>query len=198
VLIEAEQASHYKMAILAYLKRLARRRTEAHAQIDLISTSYGRTVWSGTPLELRRHPARAQDLVEKTRSEPTRCNNLPGAFDELKRNLAALERQGTSEIHVLIFSSLVHTPRPCADLKTLALPQLPPENSDINGALTASEGVRSISIFWVSPHRRRVYEEHFAKTFAWADANSVHFDLFDEVRTKNKLREGFAPLEVRR
>jgi len=78
VLIEAEQASHYKMAILAHLKRLARRRTEAHAQIDLISTSYGRTVWSGTPLELRRHPARAQDLVEKTRSEPTRCNTCLG------------------------------------------------------------------------------------------------------------------------
>ena len=92
--------------------KLTRKRREATAHIDVISTSYGRTVWSGTPQDLKRRHEQQQELIDKIASDDKRCNNLPGAFDELKSNMAALERRGVHEVHALVFSSLIHTPRP--------------------------------------------------------------------------------------
>jgi hypothetical protein len=197
VLQSPKEASPYEMALLAHIKKLARRRSAAKAHIDVISTSYGRTVWTGTPQDLKRNGERAQDLVGKIAFGKERCNNLPGAFDELKSNIAALERDGYTDVHVLVFSSLIHTPRPCGDMKTIALPQLPPVEGNINGALIGSKALRSITFYWISPHQRAVWEEFLAPALAWASLNGVRYDLFDEVRTRSALREGIAPLEVR-
>jgi len=197
VLQRSEEAANYMMAILAHLQALTRKRRGAKAHIDVISTSYGRTVWTGTPQDLKRNAQQAQELVDKIASDDKRCNNLPGAFDEFKSNIAALERQGVHEVHALVFSSLIHTPRPCDATKHIKLPQLPPAEGDINGSLSASEILRSLTFYWISPHQRRVWEEFLTPALSWAGEKGVRYNLFDEVRTRSALREGIAPLEVR-
>lgn len=197
VLQHPEDARPYVMSILSQVKRLSRRRDGAYVQIDVISTSYGRTVWTGTPHDLRRNPARAQALVDNTEASGTRCNNLPGAFAELQSNLAALERQGRKRIDVFVFSSLIHTPRPCSETTQIALPQLPPSEGDFNGALMGSSAVRSISFYWVSPHQKGVWEQHLNPVFQWAATSGIDIRFFDEVRSKSALLHGVSALEER-
>lgn len=188
VLLDPQEAQSYKLMLLAHLKALAVKRAGANARIEVISTALGRTIWSGTPLMVRRDPERAQALVNAVTSDPGRCNNLPGAFLELKSNLAQLERDGASEVHVVIFSSLVDTPRPCGEIKTITLPQMPPLEGDLNGTLSGATRVRSVSFFWVSPHQKRVWEEFLAPSFAalWQKGETVNF--LDVERTKAALR----------
>ncbi|MCB1839088.1 MAG: hypothetical protein KDI61_02345, partial [Alphaproteobacteria bacterium] len=64
VLLDAQEARPAAMMLLAHLKALATKRAGANATVEVISTSLGRTVWSGTPLSIRRDPARAQALVD--------------------------------------------------------------------------------------------------------------------------------------
>lgn len=188
VLLDPQDAHGYKMMLLAHLKALATRRAGANARIEVISTALGRTVWSGTPLMVRRDPERAQALVAAVTADPGRCNNLPGTFLELKSNLAQLERDGVSAVHVVIFSSLVDTPRPCGEVKTITLPQMPPADGDLNGTLSGAQRIRSVSFFWVSPHQKRVWEEFLAPSFAalWQRGETVNF--LDVERTKAALR----------
>ncbi|MGE0132388.1 MAG: hypothetical protein AB7U82_30265 [Blastocatellales bacterium] len=188
VLLDPQEAQTYKMMLLAHLKALATKRAGANARIEVISTALGRTVWSGTPLMIRRDPERAQALVTAVTADPGRCNNLPGAFLELKSNLAQLERDGVSDVHVVIFSSLVDTPRPCGEVKSITLPQMPPADGDLNATLEGAQRIRSVSFFWVSPHQKRVWEEFLAPSFAalWQRGESVNF--LDVERTKAALR----------
>ena len=188
VLLEAQETHSYKLMLLAHLKALATRRDSANARIEVISTSLGRTVWSGTPLTLRRDPARAQALVEAVKADPARCNALPGAFRELQSNLAQLEREGVSEIHIIVFSSLIHTPRPCADITRITLPQLPPTEGDIPGAFAASTRIRSVSFFWVSPHQKFVWEGFLESAFTTLRQTGARVSFLDVERSKDALR----------
>jgi len=187
VLLEADAAQSHKLLLLSHLKALSSKRAGANAKVEVISTSYGRTVWSGTPLAIRRDPARAQELVDVIKSDPGRCNNLPGAFAELRSNLAQLEREGVNTVHIIVFSSLVHTPRPCADLTTITLPQLPPAEGDIAGALTTALNVRSVSFYWVSPHQRIVWEQFLAPSFTALRNAGARASFFDVERSKSAL-----------
>lgn len=195
VLQSPENAQRARMMILGHLKGFTRKRALAHARMDVISTSYGRTVWSGIPLELKRNAARAQDLVQKTAARHDACNNLPGAFDELKSNLASLAREGYQHVHIVVFSSLIHTPLPCDKALRISLPQLPPAKGDINGALTASDLIRATSFYWVSPHQKRVWEEFLSPAFGWALAKGVRITFMDEERSLHALQ---SRLEVER
>ena len=187
VLLEAQEAQSHKLLLLSHLKALSSKRSGANAKVEVISTAYGRTVWSGTPLVIRRDPARAQELVDAVSADPGRCNNLPGAFAELRSNLAQLEREGVTSVHVVVFSSLVHTPRPCADLKTITLPQLPPTEGDIAGVLAGLPHVRSLSFFWVSPHQRIVWEQFLNPTFTVLRNGGTQVSVFDVERSKSAL-----------
>lgn len=197
VLIEAESADQYKLGMLSHIKILVRKREFANAHIDVISTSIGRTIWSGRPNDLKRNPERALALVNSIKSIPENCNNLPGAFVELASNLNALEREGFTNAHVIVFSSLIHTPRPCGDTTSIVLPQTPPVQGNINGALSSSEIIRSISFYWVSPHQKRVWEEFLSPTFSWAFMNGIPMTFMDIERSKFSLEQGL-DLEVRK
>lgn len=197
VLQNPEDAQHYKMAMFAGIQRLARRRSLAHAHIDLISTSYGRTVWSGTPLELKRYPARAQELLDKSKSDASRCNNLPGAFAELKSNLEDMPGRGKEEVHVLIFSSLIHTPRPCDEMTRIALPQLPPAEGEFNEAFMSSLDLKSVTFYWVSPFQKRPWKEFLKPAQGWSWNPRIKFNLLDENASKNELPGGISALEGR-
>ena len=188
VLLEAQETHSYKLMLLAHLKALATRRDSANARIEVISTSLGRTVWSGTPLSLRRDPARAQELVEAVTADPARCNALPGAFRELQSNLAQLERVGVEAVHIIVFSSLIHTPRPCADVTEITLPQLPPTDGDIPGAFAASTHISSVSFFWVSPHQKFVWEGFLEGAFTSLRQNGARVRFLDVERSKEALR----------
>lgn len=83
VLIEPSEADKYKMHMLVELKKLTRKRKFSRAHIDVISTSIGRTIWSGTPSDLKRKPVHALALVNSIKSVKENCNNLIGAFNEL-------------------------------------------------------------------------------------------------------------------
>jgi hypothetical protein len=187
VLLDADAAQSHKLLLLSHLKALATKRSGANAKVEVISTSYGRTVWSGTPLAIRRDPARAQELVDAVQADPGRCNNLPGAFAELRSNLAQLEREDVNTVHIIVFSSLVHTPRPCADLKTITLPQLPPAEGDIACALTSSPNIRSVSFYWVSPHQRIVWEQFLNPAFAALRNGGARVSFLDVERSKSAL-----------
>ncbi len=104
VLISPAEADQYKMQLLSHLKKLTRKRQYSRAHIDVISSSIGRTVWSGTPSDLKRKPARALALVNAIKSVPENCNNLAGSFNELASNLRALKRQGFTKAYILVFS----------------------------------------------------------------------------------------------
>lgn len=194
VLLEGYDAQHYKLLLLGQLKTLASRRATSIVQIDVISTSLGRTIWSGTPMTLRRDLARAQELVDAIRADGERCNNLPGAFAELRSNLMQLERSGASEVHVLIFSSLIDTPRPCSATTRIELPQLPPVEGNINGTLTSTAIVNDISFYWVSPHQKRVWEEFLSPAFLHAKIMGITINLFDVERSKRELHS--TPLRI--
>lgn len=188
VLLDADPAQSHKLLLLSHLKALSTKRAGANAKVEVISTSYGRTVWSGTPLAIRRDPARAQELVDAIASDPGRCNNLPGAFAELRSNLAQLDREGVNTVHIIVFSSLVHTPRPCDQVRNITLPQLPPAEGDIAGALASSPNVRSVSFFWVSPHQRIVWEQFLNPTFAALRTGGTRVSFLDVERSKAALR----------
>jgi len=188
VLLDGDAAQSHKFLLLSHLKALATKRAGANAKVEVISTAFGRTVWSGTPLAIRREPARAQELVDAVTADPGRCNNLPGAFAELRSNLAQLERDGVDAVHIIVFSSLVHTPRPCADLKTITLPQLPPTEGDIAGALTAAPNIRSVSFYWVSPHQRIVWEQFLTPAFTTLRNSGARVTFLDVERSKSTLR----------
>ncbi len=188
VLLDAGSAQTTKMMLLAHLKALATKRAGAHARVNVISTSLGRTVWSGTPLELRRDPIRAQALVDAIAADPARCNNLPGAFAELKSNLAQHEREGVHGVQVVVFSSLVDTPRPCSEVTHITLPQMPPAGGDINGALSGPANLRSVAFYWVSPHQKRVWEEFLEPSFEELRARGVPVTFLDVERSLSALR----------
>lgn len=187
VLLDAEAAQSHKLLLLSHLKALATKRAGANAKIEVISTAYGRTVWSGTPLAIRRDPTRAQALVDSIKADPGRCNNLPGAFAELRSNLAQLDREGVNAVHIIVFSSLVHTPRPCDQVQGITLPQLPPTEGDIAGALSSSPNVRSVSFFWVSPHQRIVWEQFLTPSFTTLRDAGTRVSFFDVERSKSAL-----------
>lgn len=187
VLLEADAAQSHKLLLLSHVKALATKRSGANAKVEVISTSYGRTVWSGTPLAIRRDPVRAQELVDAVKADPGRCNNLPGAFAELRSNLAQLERDGVNAVHIIVFSSLVHTPRPCADLKAITLPQLPPAEGDIAGVLAGLPHIRSVSFYWVSPHQRIVWEQFLTPAFTTLRTSEARVSFFDVERSKSAL-----------
>lgn len=195
VLIDAKVADQYKLALLGHLKQFTRKREFARAHIDVISTSLGRTIWSGTPSDLKRKPVRALALVESIKSKTENCNNLPSAFTEVQSNISALERRGYKRSFVIVFSSLIHTPRPCDETTSIVLPQEPPVEGNINGALASSEIVRSISFYWVSPHQKRVWEEFLKPVFDWAMLRGISMNLMDIERSKFSLQHGLE-LEV--
>jgi len=195
VLVDSQNADKYKLVLLGHLKQLTRKREFGAAHIDVISTSIGRTVWSGAVSDLKRKPARALALIESIKTNIESCNNLPASFAELKSNLTALERQSFTKAHVIVFSSLIHTPRPCDKTTSITLPQVPPVEGNINGALSSSEIVRSINFYWVSPHQKSVWEEFLKPTFMWALQVGTNMTFKDIERSKFSLEKGLE-LEV--
>ena len=184
VLINPVEADQYKMQLLSHLKQLTRKRQFSRAHIDVINTSIGRTIWSGTPSDLKRKAKHTQSLVDSVKTNPANCNNLSGSFIELASNLRALKRQGFIKAHVIVFSSLIDTPRPCNEITSITLPQTPPVQGDINQALSSFKGMQSISFYWVSPHQMRVWEDFLAPTFKWAVANHISISITDIERSK--------------
>jgi len=195
VLIDVKQAEKYKLLILTHLKQLTRKRELAHAHIDVISSSIGRTVWSGTPSDLKQKPARALALVNAIKAKSENCNNLSGSFAEVKSNLKSLQRQGFTKAHVIMFSSLIDTPRPCNETTSITLPQTPPLQGNINVSLTSSNIVRGISFYWVSPHQKNVWEEFIEPSFKWAASKNIPMRFMDIERSKFSLERGLK-LEV--
>jgi len=190
VLIDAEEADQFKMQLFSQMKKLVRKREFSKAHIDVISTSTGRTVWSGTPSDLKRQPERALALVNAIKSSPENCNNIPGAFAELSSNLKAIKRQNFKSVHIIVFSSLIDTPRPCDKTTQIVLPQLPPVKANVNAALSSYDTIRSITFFWISPFQKAGWEEYLDPTFNWALQNNIQITFMDIERSKLSLRQG--------
>ncbi|MCB9987719.1 MAG: hypothetical protein H6868_00095 [Rhodospirillales bacterium] len=184
VLSQPKKADEYKLQLLGHLKELRKKRRFAKARIDVISSSYGRSVWIGTPSDLK--GPRAAPLVDAVKVRSENCNNLPGAFAELDTNLQILKSRGYDEIHVYLFSSLIHTPVPCSKESTITLPQLPPP-FDINDVLTSSDAIRTVAVYWVNPHQKRPWLDHLQTTAQWLNAKGGRFALMDIENTKYQL-----------
>lgn len=192
-LTEPEKAQAFKLQLFAHLQNLRKKRRYASARIEVISTAYGRSVWIGTPRDLK--GSRASTLVPKIEAHADYCNNLPGAFSELETSLADLEQRGYEEIWVIVFSSLIDTPRPCRDNMSIELPQLPPP-LDFARILTQSPAVRKIAFYWVNPFQKRPWFETLEPVRGWAGARGTSFSLYDIENSIYELKNGL--LEVRR
>jgi hypothetical protein len=178
------QAQEYKLLLFGFLQELRKRRDTQDARIDVISTSLGRSVWVGSPSDLR--TARAESLVSAIEAKPDHCNNLPGAFAELDLNLRALESQGYSDIRVVVFSSLIHTPAPCAATTKITLPQ-PPPPLDLTGILTGTDAVSAIAFQWVNPYQRRPWLDALDPVADWAKREGKSFKFQDIENTMHDL-----------
>lgn len=195
VLLSPTTGDAQKMVLLAHLKKLGKKRKYKDAQIDIISTSHGETVWSGTPKDLKGNNPKAEKAVSVVKVNPGSCNQLEKSFTEMYENLEDLEWQHYDRAHVVIFSSLIHTPVPCENVQ-ITLPQIPPAKSEINKFLASSKIVKSIDFYWVSPDQRRIWKDFLKPTFDWAVHSGVYMRLLDEERTPPALQDG-AFLEVR-
>lgn len=187
VLLEGPLAQTNKLKLLGHLKALLKKRSFSQARLEVISTSKGRTVWSGSLRDLKARAVRQKDLVEAIQAQKNRCNNLGGAFEELKANLQSLERQGVNTAYVIVFSSLIETPSPCHGLEQITLPQEPPVQAQINQALTASEIVKDLRFYWVSPHQLKLWQDYLSPSFAWANKRAVPMMMLDINRSAPAL-----------
>ena len=187
VLTDAADAEQYKLSMLGHLKALNNIRRFSQARIDVISTSYGRSMWIGSPRDL--NSPRAAELLDYIQPNPDQCNNLEGAFKALEANLEQLDRQGYEEVYILVFSSLIDTPRPCGDIVNLHLPQLPPP-LDMEAILTGRETLKAINFYWVNPHQRAVWNEFLSPAIDHSSQNDIPFGLFDIENTRFELDEG--------
>lgn len=185
VLMEADRAKEQKLRILSHLLSMTRARRYAEARIDLISTSAGRSLWIGTPADLKGGP-QTDRMLSLLDAHPDHCNNLPAAFAELETNIRQLEQQGYEEIVVVVFSSLIDTPAPCGDSMQITLPQLPPDTG-INRVLMSSDAVKSVSFYWVDHNQRKVWLEFLQPTSEWLGEHSGKFGLFDVENTIYEL-----------
>lgn len=188
VLMESEQAYEQKLALLGHLRSMSRQRRFAQARIDVISTSRGRGVWIGTPLDLKGGP-KTDALVQHSVSHPTHCNNLPAAFSELQMNIEHLEQQGFKNIYIIVFSSLIHTPSPCEPSMQITLPQLPPE-AGIVEVLTSSDAIQSVAFYWVDHNQRRIWGEFLEPVSVHLGERQAKFGFFDIENTVYELSSG--------
>lgn len=182
VLSEPERAQPMKLHLLAQLKRPGGRFKYRDATIDIISTAYGRSVWVGKPADLK-HEGRAKDLVEKVKTKANYCNDLGGAFAGLDQRLTSY-RDTYSDVHLIFFSSLIDTPKPCADI-TIELPQMPPP---IDVAALANAKLRSVLFLWVNPHQTRLWSDQLEPMRRWAQGHGVDFALLDIEQSVDFLR----------
>ena len=187
VLLDPVNADKQKMVLLAHLKELGKQRKYRNAQIDIISTSRGKTVWSGVPKDLKGNNPKAKLAVDEVTTKPGHCNALTNAFEELHSNLDDLVWQGYTSASVIVFSSLIHTPQPCTSETTITLPQLPPSGSDINKYQTSSPIVQSIDFFWVAHEQRNVWKSHLESTYDWSIKEGVSLRFTDAQRTPPAL-----------
>ncbi len=140
-------------------------------RVEIITTAsadkYGtaQTVWSGTVLELNRRYGEIQESVSHI---PAACTDLERAFNEAKRNIA---RSTADRIWVFSLSSLIHTGRPCQDVK-ISLPQPVPPKVNL-GALVADDRV-----------------ERLVFLYAEADQRNVWFDVLEGAGAPLRAREG--------
>lgn len=186
VLTESERASQQKLLMLAQLKALHTKKRFAQASLNIISTSYGRSVWAGSVADLRTE--RANEVLKKIEADPKRCNQLEAAFKSVKTTIKQLEQRGVNDVHVFVFSSMIATPSPCNDLK-ISLPQLPvPVNFE--EIFTTSDAVSSIGFYFVNPHQLKVYQSALEPLATWANSQGKKFGLFDVEDSDYQLRQG--------
>jgi len=195
VISDPEEAGIFKMRLLAQLKSLLRKRDYATARLDVISTSMGRTLWVGELAELK-DIERAEELIEVIETKPNHCNNLGAAFRELDYNLAQRTAEGYDKVYVLVFSSLINTPRDCGSNVTIKLPQ-PPPKTDIASILTAHDQIEQVSFYWVNPHQKFVWLEKLDPAVKWLQSSAKKFEFHDIEASRYALKKG-SIIEVRR
>ena len=191
VLSDPARAKNSRLLLLAQLKDLNKRRQYSSAQVQVISTSYARTVWVGQVSDLRTE--RAAELIKKLEPEPNNCNNLTGSFSAVQTAVKQLTQQRYTDVHIYFFSSLISTPTPCSDLK-ITLPQLPVPVNFLE-TLASSEDVSSLAFFYVNPHQLRAYQEALQGVATWTNTNNKPFGLFDMESTDFQLRSGLLGVE---
>ena len=187
VLTQPQRASKLKLLMLAQLKDLRKKLKFSKAKLQIISTSYGRSVWVGSIADLK--SKRAADVVAKIESKATHCNRLSESFDSIRTSIRQLEQQGYSDVHIYFFSSMISTPPVCNDDVDITLPQLPVP-ADFTGTLTSSDIVKTIAMYYVNPHQLRAYQEALIPVASWANVNNKDFGIYDMEDTEFQLRHG--------
>ncbi|MEW8417751.1 MAG: hypothetical protein AB2669_11875 [Candidatus Thiodiazotropha endolucinida] len=186
-LTDPETAEQYKQQVFHLMNQYKKVRRFSRSQISVISTAYGRTKWIGNLSDLKSN--RAHELLKVIKAAPDRCNNLTGAFKELRTNLRHLTIEGYKEVHIYVFSSLIHTPVPCTGAE-ITLPQPPPLSAGVNKILTSSESISSVTFYWINPHQKRVWLDYLEPTINWLKAKNGRFNFLDISNSIYRLQKG--------
>lgn len=184
-LTNPEQAKQVKLLQLAQVKALSKKRKYANADLIFISTAYARKTMVAKISDLK--TPKANEIVQYTESNPNACNKLAESFSAVETSIMQLEQQGYNELHIFVFSSMISTPSPCADVK-ITLPQLPIQVNWVEKL--AHRSVANIQFLWVNPHQLKLYQEALNPLRLWANANGKAFGIYDEASTENALRQG--------
>ncbi len=192
VMTDMDRVPNLRMQLLTQFKELGnQRRKYAKAKFIVVSTSLARAVWYGQISDLSTN--RGAEVLEKTKNNPKRCNQLAESFDAVKSSIMQLTLQGYTDIHISVFSSIISTPVPCHDVK-ITLPQLPAP-VDWVASLAPYESVTSISFYGVNVHQYPIYVQSLLPLMQWAQKNGVHFSVHDIESTQDVLRYGIEGAE---
>ncbi len=172
------------------LKKKARR--YARADLVLISTSKARPVWYGKISDLG--GKRGHEVIDRTTNDPKRCNQIAASFKAVRNAIKQLDRQGATEIHIVVFSSLISTPIPCDKIVRIDLPQLPVQ-VDWLASLTPTDHVNSVTFYGVNTHQHPVYTQSLEPLAGWGEKRGKTFDIHDFESTSNALRFGLGGIE---
>jgi len=163
-----------------------------HAAIEVITTSGGKTVWSGTVKDLRntlRRQGRAKDLVEATKAVANRCNDLEAAFSTLDRSIKLLDKRAFPTVHIYVVSNLYHTGKDCHRHTKITYPNAPPEGLEVSRIVTQRPEIKTVAFLGVHEAQSPIWlSEQLEGLLAWEEEEEDrNFAFYTETQSLQAL-----------
>ncbi len=159
------------------------------ASVDVIETSSGRLVWSGSISEIQSD--RGKVLKEAISSAATNCNSLASAFGTLDHNLKFHDGRKYTDIKIFVLSNLYNTPVPCDRNTRIVYPSLPPQEVNIPEILMQRPETSVIVFYGLHEAQMKVWGDALVELTTWELAEDGRvFHLYQESQTIAELNKG--------
>ena len=163
-----------------------------NAEIEVIVSSSGESVWSGTVKDLRNtlwRKGRAKALIADTQSVSNRCNDLSAAFATLNRSIKLMDGRIFRTVHIYVVSNLYHTGKNCSSFTKILYPNSPPEGLNVEQIVTQRPQIKTVSFFGVHAEQSDIWlSEQLEGLLAWKDAEEGrNFGFYTEAQSLQAL-----------